>query len=182
MKISKIILLLIVKVFICNIAFSKELVLSDYHQNPLYTVIMSHKRNDVDIANYISGQGCWFNKDPLEWDDKDFDKVDKYIKKEKLSIDKMVGLSIKDILTYIYNMKQFDCIQVQNVDNQNRAIVQFQNCFKTINLVFYFDKSTVSNNEKPNSCIVIIVGANKKAIDEFIGLYDNGMYGKNVSW
>ena len=94
----------------------------------------------------------------------------------------MVGLSIKDILTYIYNMKQFDCIQGQNVDNQNRAIVQFQNCFKTINLVFYFDKSTVSNNEKPNSCIVIIVGANKKAINEFISLYDSGMIVKNIRW
>ena len=362
MKKSKIVFLLIVNFFMCNIAFSKELVLSDYHRNPLHTVIMSHKRNDVDIANYISGQGSWFNKDPLEWDDKDFDKVDKYIIKEKLSIEKkdiikfkelvkkiqlerrkkeeelekiiepndydglwncngdllalnlsgsrdyyginkrciaisgyedvcelenikwnekegkaiiefklakglsgifsgntvwnlslenkkktlvvktksetlfykkesvlpqypivinrvvpdyvkkldkdflkttvsgvvrvvdgegrtngslpkeMVGLSIKDILTYIYNMKQFDCIQMQNVDNQNRAIVQFQNGFKTVNLVFYFDKSAVSNNGNPNSCIVIIVGANKKAIDEFISLYDIGMSGKNINW
>ena len=94
----------------------------------------------------------------------------------------MVGLSIKDVLVYIYNMKKFDQIQIQNVDNQNRAILQFQNGFKTVNLVFYFDKSLSSNGNKSKSCIVIIVGANKKAIDDFIGLYDNGMYGKNVSW
>ena len=91
----------------------------------------------------------------------------------------MIGLSIKELLIYIYNMHEFDLIQMQNINNQNIAILQFEKGFKTVNLVFDYNEKTSIDANKTNSCTIVIVGSTHKAIDDFIRLYDSGMININ---